>query len=89
MRSQPPACNTLFVANLGDSVDEGELSNLFAMHPGFRQLKVLRRAPGQTMAFADFASVECAAAAKGALHGAMLASSGLPMRLEFSRKPWQ
>lgn len=33
-------CNTLFLANLGDNIDEGELQAVFGAHPGFKQLKV-------------------------------------------------
>lgn len=33
-------CNTLFLANLGDNIDDGELRAVFGAHPGFKQLKV-------------------------------------------------
>lgn len=85
----PLASNTLFLANLGGRVEEQELQSLLASFPGFRQMKVLRRGPDQTIAFAEFVTIECAAAASTELRGSMLASSRLPMRVEYSHKPWQ
>lgn len=35
-RGDNPPCNTLFIGNLGDHTDEGELRALFALQPGFR-----------------------------------------------------
>lgn len=35
-------CNTLFIGNLGDGVDENELQSLFCTQPGFQQLKLIR-----------------------------------------------
>ncbi|PNH04670.1 Multidrug resistance-associated protein 5 [Tetrabaena socialis] len=44
-----PPCNTLFIGNLGDTVDEGELTALFSCQPGYKQLKLLRH-PRQVLA---------------------------------------
>ncbi len=33
MTGDNPPCNTLFIGNLGDSVDESDLNQLFAMQP--------------------------------------------------------
>ena len=41
-----PPCSTLFVGNLGDAVSEHELRGLFAVQPGFRQVRPARRTTG-------------------------------------------
>ena len=41
-----PPCNTLFIGNLSEACDEGELRALFAGQPGFRQLKLVRACSG-------------------------------------------
>ena len=47
-------CNTLFIGNLSDSVDEAELRGLFSHQPGFMQMKLVR-GTRNTSAFVEFA----------------------------------
>ena len=56
-----PPCNTLFIGNLGESVDENELRAVFGPQPGFQQLKVVRSTKGIS-AFIEFADMASAAA---------------------------
>eukprot|EP00983_Pelagomonas_calceolata_P068586 1149981-Pelagomonas_calceolata.AAC.3 len=51
-----PPCNTLFIGNLHEGVNEAELSAVFAASPGFRQLKVVRGR--NTTAFVEYDSTE-------------------------------
>ncbi|KXZ54722.1 hypothetical protein GPECTOR_4g790 [Gonium pectorale] len=101
-RNDNPPCNTLFVGNLTDTVDEGELTNLFARQPGYMQLKLLRqeRNPGymqlkllrqerNVSCFVEFADTPSAAAVHSQLQGAILASSGRgPIRIQYSKNPY-
>ncbi|GJU57586.1 RNA-binding protein with multiple splicing 2 [Tanacetum coccineum] len=48
-----PPCNTLFIGNLGESINEEELRGLFTMQPGFKQMKVLRQ-ERHTVCFIEF-----------------------------------
>eukprot|EP00854_Cymbomonas_tetramitiformis_P006984 gene6984-8329_t len=48
-----PACNTLFVGNLSDAVDEEELRTVLGSQAGFKQLK-LNRNPSNTVCFVEF-----------------------------------
>ncbi|KAG2428385.1 hypothetical protein HYH02_014401 [Chlamydomonas schloesseri] len=83
-----PPCNTLFIGNLGDTVDEGELTALFACQPGYKQLKLLRH-PRQVSCFVEFADVNSAAAVHSALQGALLTSSDRgPIRIQYSKNPY-
>lgn len=56
-----PPCNTLFVGNLGDTVNEPELRQLFGTLAGFRQLKLIRGARSVTC-FVEFADLPSAMA---------------------------
>ena len=56
-----PPCNTLFVGNLGDTVNEAELRGIFASQPGFMQLK-LNRGSKSVTCFVEFADVPSAMA---------------------------
>lgn len=51
-RFDNPACNTLFIGNLGDEVDEGELYLLLSLQPGFKQIKLVRK-PRQVRCFVE------------------------------------
>ncbi|KXZ42804.1 hypothetical protein GPECTOR_117g369 [Gonium pectorale] len=87
-RDDNPPCNTLFVGNLSDNVDESELRNLFAGAPGFRQLKLMR-GPKATLGFVEFEDVSTAMAAHAAQQGAMLGSSDRgPIRVQYSKNPF-
>ncbi|KAJ4838793.1 hypothetical protein Tsubulata_021612 [Turnera subulata] len=48
-----PPCNTLFIGNLGESINEDELRGLFSAQPGFKQMKVLRQ-ERHTVCFIEF-----------------------------------
>ncbi|KAG2487118.1 hypothetical protein HYH03_014231 [Edaphochlamys debaryana] len=83
-----PPCNTLFIGNLGDTVDEGELTALFSCQPGYKQLKLLRH-PRQVSCFVEFADVPSASAVHSALQGALLTSSDRgPIRIQYSKNPY-
>ena len=41
-RGDNTPCNTLFIGNLSDGVDEGELHELFGKQSGFKQMKLVR-----------------------------------------------
>lgn len=56
-----PPCNTLFVGNLGDTVSEAELRQLFGTLAGFRQLKLIRGARSVTC-FVEFSDLPSAMA---------------------------
>ncbi|GIL93367.1 hypothetical protein Vretifemale_20767 [Volvox reticuliferus] len=87
-RDDNPPCNTLFVGNLADTVDENELRNLFSNAPGFRQLKLMR-GPKATLGFVEFDDVPTAMAAHAAQQGAILASSDRgPIRVQYSKNPF-
>jgi len=82
-----PPCSTLFVGNLGDDVVEAELHGLFAPHPGFKQIKVVRGARSVT-AFVDFEDVTSAMSVHAALQGAVLQSSNRGgIRIQYSKNP--
>ncbi|KAK9853868.1 hypothetical protein WJX84_000021 [Apatococcus fuscideae] len=83
-----PPCNTLFIGNLGDTVNEAEIRGLFANAAGFRQLKLIR---GQksTTCFVEFADVPTAMACHAAQQGAVLTSSDRGgVRIQFSKNPF-
>jgi hypothetical protein len=83
-----PPCNTLFIGNLGESVNENELRCAFGPQPGFQQLKVVR-GPRGISAFIEFADVTTAAAAHETQQGLILASSDRgPIRVQFSKNPF-
>ncbi|KAK7851456.1 rna-binding protein with multiple splicing 2 [Quercus suber] len=48
-----PPCNTLFIGNLGENINEEELRGLFSAQPGFKQMKVLRQ-ERHTVCFIEF-----------------------------------
>lgn len=83
-----PPCNTLFIGNLSDTVDEGELRGLFAHQPGFVQMKLVR---GQrnTSAFVEFMDTETARLVHASQQGALLTTSGRGgIRIQFSKNPY-
>ncbi|PNW79726.1 hypothetical protein CHLRE_08g364700v5 [Chlamydomonas reinhardtii] len=87
-RDDNPPCNTLFVGNLSDSVDENELRSLFSGSPGFRQLKLMR-GPKATLGFVEFDDTGSAITAHNAQQNAMLNSSDRgPIRVQFSKNPF-
>ncbi|KAF5830194.1 hypothetical protein DUNSADRAFT_14924, partial [Dunaliella salina] len=83
-----PPCNTLFIGNLHEGVNEAELSAVFAASPGFRQLKVVRGR--NTTAFVEYDSTESAMRAHDTHQNALLVSNidkgGI--RVQYSRNPY-
>jgi hypothetical protein len=86
-RDNPP-CNTLFIGNLGDNVDEQELRDLFSSQPGYKQLKLVR---GQKLVncFVEYVDVTTAVMVHNLLQGAVLPTSDRGgIRIQFSRNPY-
>uniref|UniRef100_A0A7S0UW09 RRM domain-containing protein n=1 Tax=Polytomella parva TaxID=51329 RepID=A0A7S0UW09_9CHLO len=86
-------CNTLFIGNLGDSVDEAELRLVFGSLFGFKQLKLIcnpRQVGGsQVSCFVEFSSVTAAAAVHASMQGAIFNSSDRgPIRIQYSKNPF-
>ncbi|GAB2268679.1 hypothetical protein Dimus_003630 [Dionaea muscipula] len=78
-----PPCNTLFIGNLVDSVNEEELRGLFSAQPGYKQMKVLRQ-ERHTVCFIEFEDVNSAANVHHSLQGAVIPSSGsVGMRIQY------
>jgi hypothetical protein len=69
-----PPCNTLFIGNLGEAVNETELRGLFSSQPGFRQMKVVRQGKN-TVCFIEFVDVNTAVTVHSNLQGAVLSTS--------------
>ncbi|PRW58713.1 cell wall integrity scw1 [Chlorella sorokiniana] len=83
-----PPCNTLFIGNLGDGVNEAEIRGLFSHQPGFQQLKLVRGPKGVTC-FIEFIDVTSAMAVHDAQQGAILASSDRGgIRIQYSKNPF-
>ncbi|RXH90371.1 hypothetical protein DVH24_032728 [Malus domestica] len=70
-----PPCNTLFIGNLGETINEEELRGLFSSQPGFKQMKILRQ-ERHTVCFIEFEDVNSATNVHHALQGAVIPSSG-------------
>eukprot|EP01026_Neomeris_dumetosa_P040196 TRINITY_DN3318_c0_g2_i1.p1 TRINITY_DN3318_c0_g2~~TRINITY_DN3318_c0_g2_i1.p1 ORF type:complete len:329 (-),score=39.37 TRINITY_DN3318_c0_g2_i1:1746-2732(-) len=87
VRDNPP-CNTLFIGNLSDNVDETELRGLFSSQPGFRQMKLVHGEKG-TNCFVEFVDLTSAARVHSTQQGAILASSDRgPIRIQYSKNPF-
>ncbi|GMQ07883.1 hypothetical protein ACSBR2_043172 [Camellia fascicularis] len=83
-----PPCNTLFIGNLGENINEEELRGLFIMQPGFKQMKVLRQ-ERHTVCFIEFEDVNSATNVHHILQGAVIPSSGsVGMRIQYSKNPF-
>ncbi|GIL77979.1 hypothetical protein Vretimale_7376 [Volvox reticuliferus] len=83
-----PPCNTLFIGNLGDTVDENELTQVFGRQAGYKQLKLLRH-PRQVSCFVEFMDVASAAAVHSRLQGCILHTSDRgPIRIQYSKNPY-
>lgn len=83
-----PPCNTLFIGNLSDNVDEEELREVFGKESGFQQLKVVKSSKGIS-AFIEFADTESAMACHQAQQGLVLKSSDRgAIRVQFSKNPF-
>ncbi|KAL2462414.1 RNA-binding (RRM/RBD/RNP motif) family protein [Forsythia ovata] len=78
-----PPCNTLFIGNLGENINEEELRGLFSVQPGFKQMKVLRQ-ERHTVCFIEFDDVNSATNVHRSLQGAVIPSSGsVGMRIQY------
>ncbi|KXZ46573.1 hypothetical protein GPECTOR_42g782 [Gonium pectorale] len=87
-RHDNPPCNTLFIGNLGDGVDEKELHAIFSCQPGFKQIKLLRQAR-HISCFVEFMDTPSATAVHASLQGAIVPSSSRgPIRIQYSRNPY-
>ncbi|XP_057514247.1 uncharacterized protein LOC130795998 [Actinidia eriantha] len=83
-----PPCNTLFIGNLGENVNEDELRGLFIMQPGFKQMKILRQ-ERHTVCFIEFEDVNSATNVHHTFQGAVIPSSGsVGMRIQYSKNPF-
>ncbi|KAF7843154.1 U1 small nuclear ribonucleoprotein A [Senna tora] len=78
-----PPCNTLFIGNLGENINEEELRGLFSVQPGFKQMKALRQ-ERHTVCFIEFEDVNSATNVHHSLQGAVIPSSGsVGMRIQY------
>ncbi|KAL4584521.1 hypothetical protein LXL04_009124 [Taraxacum kok-saghyz] len=78
-----PPCNTLFIGNLGENINEEELRGLFSVQPGFKQMKVLRQ-ERHTVCFIEFEDVNSATNVHHMLQGAVIPSSAsVGMRIQY------
>ncbi|XP_010550813.1 PREDICTED: cell wall integrity protein scw1-like [Tarenaya hassleriana] len=83
-----PPCNTLFIGNLGENINEEELRSLFSAQPGYKQMKVLRQ-ERHTVCFIEFEDVNSATNVHHNLQGAVIPSSGsVGMRIQYSKNPF-
>ncbi|XP_052175522.1 cell wall integrity protein scw1 [Diospyros lotus] len=83
-----PPCNTLFIGNLGENINEDELRGLFGAQPGFKQMKILRQ-ERHTVCFIEFEDVNSATNVHHTLQGAVIPSSGsVGMRIQYSKNPF-
>ncbi|XP_022716531.1 RNA-binding protein with multiple splicing 2-like isoform X2 [Durio zibethinus] len=83
-----PPCNTLFIGNLGENINEEELGGLFSAQPGFKQMKILRQ-ERHTVCFIEFEDVNTATNVHHSLQGAVIPSSGsVGMRIQYSKNPF-
>ncbi|KAH7332431.1 hypothetical protein KP509_20G087000 [Ceratopteris richardii] len=73
-RGSNAPCSTLFVANLGSTCTESELSDVFLRFPGFRKVKLQSRG-GLPVAFVEFQDTDCSTQALNQLQNFMLPSS--------------
>lgn len=81
-------CNTLFIGNLGEHVEESELQSVYGNQPGFQQLKVVK-SPKGISAFVEFVDVLAARACHDAQQGLILSSSDRgPIRVQYSKNPF-
>ncbi|CAM6084672.1 unnamed protein product [Calypogeia fissa] len=82
--SNPP-CSTLFIANLGQTCTEEELTQVLARFPGYRKIKMQIKG-GLPVAFVEFQDIMCSTQALSQLQNSMLSSSDRGgMRLEYAK----
>ncbi|WJX42686.1 hypothetical protein P8452_29889 [Trifolium repens] len=78
-----PPCNTLFIGNLGENLNEDEVRGLFSVQPGFKQMKIIRQ-ERHTVCFIEFEVVNRATNVHHNLQGTVIPSSGsIGMRIQY------
>eukprot|EP01121_Diplochlamys_sp_Union-15-3_P007248 TRINITY_DN1826_c0_g1_i3.p1 TRINITY_DN1826_c0_g1~~TRINITY_DN1826_c0_g1_i3.p1 ORF type:complete len:233 (-),score=44.46 TRINITY_DN1826_c0_g1_i3:4-702(-) len=86
-RQKPPPriqpCSTLFVANLGHSVGEEEITHLFSSLPGFKRLKFYDKDDG-AVCFVEFQDIHYSSNCMSKLNGYLLRPS-LPLHIAFAK----
>ncbi|KAK9697097.1 hypothetical protein RND81_08G015000 [Saponaria officinalis] len=83
-----PPCNTLFIGNLGENINEDELRGLISIQPGYKQMKIIRQ-ERHTVCFIEFEDINSAVQVHHNLQGAVIPSSGsVGMRIQFSKNPY-
>ncbi|KAF3647534.1 Receptor-like protein kinase [Capsicum annuum] len=80
-----PACNTLFIGNLGENINEEELWGLISGQPGFKEMKVLRQ-ERHTVCFIEFEQVNSATNVHQNLQGAVIPSSTTYSKNPFGKR---
>ncbi|KAI3455700.1 hypothetical protein Pfo_012363 [Paulownia fortunei] len=82
-----PPCNTLFIGNLGENINEEELRGLFSAQPGFKQMKILRQERHCFMLHPQ--DVNSATNVHHSLQGAVIpSSSSVGMRIQYPSNPF-
>lgn len=76
---------TLFVTGLGPTATEPELQQLFQAQYGYKRLRMMHQGQPKAVCFVEFTDNGAAAASLNAMQGAMVGSSGRPLRLEFAK----
>ncbi|KAH9608409.1 hypothetical protein KSS87_017858 [Heliosperma pusillum] len=82
-----PPCNTLFIGNLGENINEDELRGLFSIQPGYKQMKIIRQ-ERHTVCFIEFEDVNSAAQVHHNLQGAVIPSFFFLDGYTFSKNPY-
>ncbi|MCO5561698.1 hypothetical protein L7F22_015321 [Adiantum nelumboides] len=84
-RGSNAPCSTLFVANLGSTCTELEVTQAFSRFPGFRKVKMQSRG-GLPVAFVEYQDTGCSTQALSQLQNMMLPSSVQGgIRLEYAK----
>jgi len=78
-----PPNNILFLQNLPETVQQGQLVELFQRYPGFREVRMIPTK--RDIAFVEYEDETLAAAAKVSLGGYEV-EEGKPMKVTFARK---
>lgn len=77
-------CSTLFVANLGQTVTEQELKEVFGSLPGFTRLRMLSKG-GSPVSFVEYQDTSHAVVAMSMLQGFVLCPDRGGIRIEFAK----
>ncbi|XP_037078995.1 cell wall integrity protein scw1-like [Pollicipes pollicipes] len=77
-------CSTLFVANLGQTITEQELKEVFGSLPGFTRLRMLTKG-GSPVSFVEYQDTNHAAVAMAMLQGFVLCPDRGGIRIEYAK----